>query len=76
VSSPWPCACMHTGTTSTNIAHSRLPVMLSGQEADLAKIKARMEEMEAEAAKLKMMQEKQKEALDAGASCPPYPARS
>jgi len=50
--------------------------VLSGQEADLAKIKARMEEMEAEAAKLKMMQEKQKEALDAGASCPPYPARS
>ena len=54
--------------------HSRSPLCIvflwRGQEADLAKIKARMEEMEAEAAKLKMMQEKQKEALDAGAFRP------
>lgn len=40
--------------------------MLQDDEADLAKIKARMVEMEAEAAKLKAMQEKQKEAFDAG----------
>eukprot|EP00035_Acanthoeca_spectabilis_P020771 m.434551 g.434551 ORF g.434551 m.434551 type:complete len:203 (+) comp17730_c0_seq1:89-697(+) len=40
---------------------------IEDDEADLAKIKARMVEMEAEAAKLKAMQEKQKEAFDAAA---------